>query len=454
MTNPRTMPARRRLGWWPATTRYPCDAGSIPLALLITLVGLSLSALLVPIVLTQVRSTRVEVRRVESLRAAQTGVDVALAHVRNAYTGIDADGNFIGDPLKLPCDPLTGNVGAEGAAHYRVTVDYFDFVPNPTDYLNGLGGYADAWIDSRKLVCRASIPAFALIRSQGAADQEITTSACSSDMRCLRATYTFVTTNQNVAGGLIHVYKTAVSNDLCLSAGSTTLTAAALTGTALTVQTCDAAKPAQIFSYNKDLSITLVGSKSSITVDGLCLDGRAASGLAVQFQPCLLASQPTQRWIFTSSAAFVAQNGRCFRVASPNFSGSTVVQDNTLCGGGSYSNVADFSPDAAVGAGAAGKSTNQLVNYKQFGRCLDVTRQNYQYPSAAAPYLISWPCKQTTPVDWNQKWALPSPVPAGPTGVTGLITTTSPNTNPTQGSPAGRYCLQSPASIAPLQFVK
>jgi hypothetical protein len=70
------------------------------------------------------------------------------------------------------------------------------------------------------------------------------------------------------------------------------------------------------------------------------------------------------------------------------------------------------------------------------------------------PYLISWPCKQTTPADWNQAWVLPDPIPPGPDGAAGLITTTAPNTNPTQGSGPGRYCLQSPASVAALQFVR
>jgi hypothetical protein len=37
--------------------------------------------------------------------------------------------------------------------------------------------------------------------------------------------------------------------------------------------------------------------------------------------------------------------------------------------------------------------------------------------------------------------------------VTGPITAIAPATNPPQGSPAGTYCLQSPASADPLRFV-
>ena len=67
-----------------------------------------------------------------------------------------------------------------------------------------------------------------------------------------------------------------------------------------------------------------------------------------------------------------------------------------------YDNIKDLAPDAAVGAGAAGASSGQLVNFNQFGRCLDVTNQD-----VTSAYLIAWPCKQApdpTNVAWNQRW--------------------------------------------------
>ncbi len=435
--------------------RHHDDTGSIPLALVVTTVGLALSAVLVSIVLTQIRSTRSDVRRDESLHAAQAGLDVAIAQITAASTGTDADGNPVGDVTKLPCDPLSGDVGGDHPAHYRVTVDYFAFEPSPADYLDAHANYDDNWINSQRLACGVGVPSYALIRSQGAdAGQDIPDGTCRSTMRCLRATYRFTPVGQSGVGGQIHVYRTPTGNDLCLSAGSTTLTVAQLAGTALTVAPCDASQPAQIFAYNSDLTLVLVASKTSDAPGGLCLDNRTASGVAVQFRPCIAADSATQQWVYTGGMAFVGGDGTCLRVASPNVPGSTVIHDNTQCGSGPYDDVADFTPDPGVGAGAAGRTTGQLVNYQQFGRCLDVPRQDYAWHTGSAdPYLVSWPCKQTSPVGWSQVWALPGPVTAGAAGVSGLITTTAPATDPIQGSPAGRYCLRSPASTAALTFV-
>ena len=48
----------------------------MPMALLVTLVGMSLSAALVPIVVNQVTSTRTVTARTNALQAAQAGIDV------------------------------------------------------------------------------------------------------------------------------------------------------------------------------------------------------------------------------------------------------------------------------------------------------------------------------------------------------------------------------------------
>ena len=70
--------------------------------------------------------------------------------------------------------------------------------------------------------------------------------------------------------------------------------------------------------------------------------------------------------------------------------------------------------------------TGQLVNYGEFGRCLDVTNQQVSWP-----YLIAYPCKAdpTRPVLWNQRFVHD---PA-----TGLLQTQAPS---------GSYCLRTPAT--------
>src|SRR5882757_6113241 len=104
--------------------RWADDTGSLIFALLLTLVGISLSALLVPMVLTQVHSTRFAIHRIHALNAAQTGLDVALGHIQAAN-----DGSGGGVYASLPCGPLAGNVGAGGTARYTVGIDYFAVDP-------------------------------------------------------------------------------------------------------------------------------------------------------------------------------------------------------------------------------------------------------------------------------------------------------------------------------------
>jgi hypothetical protein len=134
----------------------------------------------------------------------------------------------------------------------------------------------------------------------------------------------------------------------------------------------------------------------------------------------------------------------CLIVRSPNTPGSALVI-NTSCSG-AYDNIHSFSPDKAVGAGMASAANGQLVNYNQFGRCMDVTGGKVNYG-----YLIAWPCKQDpnpANVSWNQRWATPALIAANDgkstNTATGTITTT----------PSTTYCLTSPFSGAAGQYVQ
>jgi len=423
------------------------DTGSIPFALLLTLVGLSLSAMLVPMVLNQLTSTRVEVRRIGALQAAQAGLDVALGQLRAANNGItDLNGNLGGVAADLPCTALDGVAGTAGSARYRVKVNYFSFNPTPGDYLTAGGTYAESWISANELPCTPAsaptpVPAYALIRAQGTTDPAVslTGDACQPNVRCLRATYTFRSTNENIPGGLIRVVPLPGKKDLCLDAGAGPWTAEMMGGRDLKVELCAPGNPAQLFAYNKNLTLTLVASKSDALPRGMCLDGRAPLS-SVHFHQCLapsdsLDSRKLQQWAFSSKVAFLGLDGTCFRLSSPDVAGSLVVHDTTRCNATSDTNDSRFTPEASVGAGAADyPTTAQVVNFQQFGRCLDVTGAR-----TTASYLIAWPCKQTMPVDWNQKWVLPPQTVAGPAGADGLITTVTTDNE--------RYCLKSPGSI-------
>ena len=431
------------------TTESPSpgdDSGNMPMAMLLTVVGVVLSTVLATIVTTQTGNTRRAIRSQHALDAAQGGLDVAVGHIRAASRNNDITGNDNTGVLSaLPCSgesvaqqklapasripAFAGTIGTGGVADYKVYISY----------TRTRGGEP---IECRNPGGAAKTPAFAELVSIG-------TDLSSDHRRTLKATYTFRTTNKNIPGGLIHVYKTESSQDLCFDAGS----GSPIAGTVLTVQPCSAGSDQQTWAYNTDLTIGLVSSITDSMPLGLCLDAgpvpHTTAGVSVVLQPCGATTKPQQQWGFNDQANLegtsdgVNLDGYCFNVQVPDVAGSAIVL-NTGSGscGGSYNIVRTFSPEAAVGAGAASAATKQLVNYAQFGRCLDATNQDWEYR-----YMIVWPCKQVpdaTKVRWNQKWV--APVPTGPAGATGTI-----NTKPTYET--FNVCLKSPLSTAIGLFV-
>lgn len=406
------------------------DRGSLPMALLLVLVGMSLSALLVPLVLTQIQSTTLNNHRLRALNAAQAGLDVAIGQIRAAN-----DGSGAGVLLDLPCGPMAGAVSAGGPAQYSVTIEYYDADPR--------GQTANStWKSTHRIACYPgggtdSTPVSALMYATGTDP-----SPPRPESRRLQGTYTFETTNQNIPGGLIHVYQTATSTDLCLDAG----TGSPAAGTNVRMQPCTPGAISQTFAYLSNLNLQLVASTTAALPLGMCLDAGTpqAAGKVVAFRPCAATTLPQQQWSFNDAANFQGTaDGRtldpyCFNVQTQNTPGSFVIL-STNCNGGS-DNIQTFSPEGGVGAGAAGPSSGQLVNFSEFGRCLDVTNQDVNYA-----YMIAWPCKQApdpTYVTWNQRWALPT-IPAGRSSGTGTIITAKPP----------NYCLRSPLSTVSGQYV-
>jgi hypothetical protein len=383
------------------------------MALLLTLVGVTLSALLAPMVVAQIGSTRATVERTDALNAAQAGLDVALGQIRAAN-----DGNGNGAPRKLPCGPLAGSVGSVG---YTVEIIYLSADPRSGETTNAIACTPGNGV--------ASAPSYAVLESTGTAGPR---------SRKLELTYRFKVTDQPIRGGLIHVTGT----DRCLDAGSD----APGIDTNLVVQPCSPGNPRQQFAYGRNLNLYLASTRKSDTDLGRCLDAGAphAAGPLVQFAACASPTKAQQQWSLDDAARLHGtKDGTnlddfCFYVTSP-IPGSTVVLKPCQIG-------TSFSPEAAVGAGAArpssqpaaGASPKQLVNLSQFGRCMDVTEFN---PTKG--YLIVWPCKQApnpANVGWNQKWTLPA-IASGETSASGPIFT---------DATTGRYCLRSPG---PFQYV-
>jgi hypothetical protein len=423
-----TAPSRR--GW------RRDDDGSLPFAMLLVVVGVGLSTVLMATVMQQLQTTRVERARMAALDGARTGLASALANIRNAR---DTDG--AGLVSALPCatagvPQITGVIGGD-TVQYRSTIVYLTQNPAKHDL---------AWITANGKPCAGQlggIPGYAYVVSTGI-------EPATGQRRTLFGTYAFRSMiNGNVPGGQIHAWKSSGSTyDLCLDAGPTPSP-----GAEVRLQICadlpDGSPVArQMFGYQPNLTITLVTADPVSYPQGLCLDAGSspAAKSVVKLQLCGTTTVLQQQWSYNyASGFFGTRDGKslddqCFSVDKPDVPGSRLVLNDThgnhgsnpACNTNYPSNIQTFVPDTDVGAGAAGLPvTKQLVNFGQFGRCLDVTNEDVRIQ-----HEVVFQCKQNPDVevrDWNQKWELP------PSGV-GQIWTTAPE---------GRYCLTMPTLGSP-----
>jgi hypothetical protein len=412
------------------------DSGSMPIAVLLTIVGLGLSAVLATIGATQVRITKNDVPRVEALNAAQTGLDVALGQLRAATTGAGS-GSGVGDLSKLPCAGITGAVSAGATATYTVTISYLPEQPTTMD---------PAWVAARRMTCApgsglSALPQYAFLESTGRAGPGLAS-------RKLLATYAFTTVMRARIsdGGLIPNMNHHTTVKVCLAAPR----AEPVSGDYLIVDKCDATRNEQRFVYEPSLNLVLAYSREQGAP--MCLEAPPQAGAYVRFQPCAATPVPRQRWGQNDYSAFqgttdgVHLNNFCFNVEPPGTLGSRIRLGNAATDPGAcytaWDNRKTFFPGSDVGAGRAGRATNQLVSYEQSSRCIDITADDVDYG-----FLVIFPCKQvlTGRVLWNQEWMTP-PVAAGATSGVGRIWTTSAQDGHT-------YCLTSPGSTAPRAYV-
>jgi hypothetical protein len=416
----------------------------MPIALLVTLIGMSLSALMVPMVIVQLRTTGNADRSATALHAAQAGLDVALGHLRAARDPATGGGPApdVGRRDQLPCGPLTGEAGG---GRYAVEIEYL--AADPADLLSAADPYTAVTTSSQRIgTCvsgsgLSTTPAFAVLFSWGTGSPG--EDARTGSSRRLQAVYQFRTTNANISGGAIRV-ETSTGGQLCMDATA----AQPAENTEVVMQPCQDRSARQTFAYNQNLTLTLTSSRTPARPLGMCLDADVphAVGILIVLRACAATTQPSQQWSINDAANFVGTtdgttlDGFCFTVRNPDTPGSLVelAKDYPNCNAG-YDNKQTFQPDASVGAGAAGPASGQLVNFKQFGRCLDVTNLN---PNSS--YLIAWPCKQApdpSTIAWNQRWQYPPVVEdlaqPGTFHGTGTIVTTRGGTD---------YCLQSPDS--------
>jgi hypothetical protein len=437
------------------------EHGSLPLAMLLTLVGVGLTGLIGTTVLGQVSTSRYDGDRGSAMDAAQSGIETGLAQLR----GLPVDAGNDAKLTDLPCTStsatspnltITGTVSATGRARYAVNVYYVSQAPPSTTD-------AEVWARANRIGCLsagpASAPMYALLASTGTAGGEA---------RTVTATYLFQShTKPNVPGGTVKIY----NSDQCLTAPHLPGDAVPLTpNTPLVLATCAATDLRQIFTYNPTLQVELKASEGSATFPhGACLQAVNTDHSPVVFADCDTTKKVyTQVWSLNNRDNFEgtldgnANDGKCFNVDWAQTPPAVVINnvgtngkvvntagdgtDGTPCSGvsGDYTKYKTFFPDPSAGTGAAGPVTRQLVNYDQFGRCLDVTGNDVN-----SPFLVVFPCKQTpnpNNIQWNQVWYLPT-LATGDISATGWLTLigSDKKTN---------YCLTSPGSVAAGQYVR
>lgn len=485
---PRSIAAR----WRQRRLERRDDAGSMPLAMLVTLVGVSLSAGLGGVVLNQFQQSQRLADRVAAVATAQAGLDAGLKAIRDTY-------NVTGALLdKLPCGVITPPTDAvknpfaalgtstSGTPSYSTTVGYF--LTNPSNLVSkleplgpltninrlaagkplssvlaGVTGVTTAVTDtlgltkalSNAIGCVGSdvdgvggtlqqVPLYGLLRSEA---------KVGTTRRILYATYTFHTSEDTIPGGRIVINASNSAVKLCLGTQNPTPTA----GDPVSAVACTTGDTQTAFIYPNNLSLVLSNTRTPTVTNtlkgltgtgsgttypyGLCVTASTYTSEApVTFQPCVSPKLATQQWNYdVNPQTYYANDGQnganrfCLNAKDPSVGSPIVLRNKTYCGSAG-SDQRSFQPEASVGPGGAGPKSRQLVNRQEVGRCLDLTNENVNNPRKA---VITYPCKQsfTSTVFWNHAWVTPAVV-APAYKVIGQISTQPPGQTP--------YCLKSP----------
>jgi hypothetical protein len=465
--------------WRNRRRKRRADAGSMPLAMLVTLVGVSLSAGVSGLVVGQIKNSQLAANRVAAVAAAQAGLDVQLAAIRAAA---NVNGGVLS---QLPCtSTMATTLASLGGATtatptYQGSIGYF--LVDPTSMVNSLRSIGDL-ANLNQLVAGTTtvnnllgtlgqtvtstltaalntavqsalncvgglkqVPLYGLLRSVG---------KVGSVSRVLYATYTFHTTEETIAGG--HIVIAGTNGLLCVGASNPT----SVVNNTVVALPCTSGDNLIKFIYPKNLSLSLAASRTAKTAGlpyGLCVTGPAApsNGAAVTMTACAASKIPTQQWqyevnqqTYYSTTNGSTSNNYCLSMVTPGLSGSAIVLKTGagICGTAGNTGRA-FVPDPFVGPGGAGVNSGQLVNYQEVGRCLDLTNEDpkgvWFTSRGLSPALITYPCKQTFTgsVYWNHKWTGPA-VPSGAYKATGTISTI-----PTNGTYINQvWCMKSPGA--------
>lgn len=405
-------------------------------AILLVLILTTLSVLVLGLVMSQAMPTQFQRRSTQTVYAAEAGIETALSAVRGAVGDPDFVGAVYGDVRKLPCR-LEGTVAtAGGDVAYQVEVRY---------YRDNPAGQSESWLNSKKLGCvdgsgTTLQPLYAYITSRGDAPGGAALSD-TDGVRTMSSIYRFNTTSTNVIGGRFYSY----FSTYCLRADSTT---AGSEISYVPVAECGVDDDRELWVYDTDYRIKLAVSTLPGSGPPLCITG-PSSNTGTKTKAKLTACAPatsTTRW----NQLWSWETGARFRGENPSISdygafclqaGATNPRNQKLhtatCTGDKLDH-GSYNPDPAMGAGAAGAATYQIVSFLEFGRCFDVTHRNVSFA-----HMIIYPCKQDpsggAKLDWNHKWFYNEPA-VGASTVETTIYVRQDN------SDSKKYCLRASAS--------
>jgi hypothetical protein len=373
---------------------------------MVLLAGMSL--VLLSVIVSQIGPSFAAQKGTKTVYAAQGGLQAALGVVRSAAAPPNATGAVFGAPSKLPCT-FEGNLdGATDSVSYVVNIGYY--LVDPT-------GKNDAWLASpaNKLNCSTPggvsvTPLFAYLVSEGTGTSAFGREADEAN-RSVAAIYKFKVTNVNVSGGRIYDFDRTQCLEAVPTTGTTIESGSLVRFRAMGSTGCSTNDARQLWIYDNSYQIKLASSVDAGAP--LCITGREGTASLPQrtvLRPCLLPANGDARfnqlWSWTGGHTWKGQLNPVSHGVDNNMFISRSDADPVssirylqVTANDSY----DFSPTAAVGAGAASVSTHQLVNYKEFGRCADVTGG-----VETATFMISYPCKQDPTgtgnfIEWNHK---------------------------------------------------
>jgi Tfp pilus assembly protein PilX len=397
------------------TLHHGDDGAALLLTVLTIVIVTGLALVLLAVLLGQFGPAYSAEKRTKTVYAAEAGLQTGLDTLRNAKRTV-AGGKVFGDVTALNCQ--THPADGSGPTSYTELNGSVDSAANGTDYTVRISYYSDDptgqtddWLAGNAIDCTSglgdNVPAYAVVTSTArVSDADEGRSALGGDgARTVSGIYQFKVTTTNVSGGRIWNR----DRTQCLRADRAARDSGIRFVDASECEKDDDASNALLnWLYDTKWHIVLASTTvDDSDSDDLCItDPNGDAPQRAQLQHCgdgRTHADDNQRWAWDGNRGW-------YGMKPVNDGGWTTAHLNR--GGDGYLRIArdetQFDPDAKVGAGAASKTTNQLVNYKEFGRCADVTNVRIDYG-----YMIVYPCKQdptgANNFDWNHKWYYTEP---------------------------------------------